>query len=248
MGTPLNKSVLKGFAVLSLFSPRTREVSAASVAEGLGTSHATAHRFLMTLEHAGAVRATKRGYYALGPKIEELGWIAGESRAVAAAIQDDLEKLRSKLNESVMACRLSQHGPVCAAVANSDRAISVNIRVGTLLPMQLTAQGKLWLAQMSPPEREAWLAKTSIAGPMHRKIEMDQLNSELDSAALEGFAVNFGENEPDIAAVAVPVRNAAGRTVLTLSVFGMLSRFDQQLVREAKRQLESAAGSIGDKL
>ena len=57
----------------------------------LGLNNATAHRFLMTLEAAGALRATKRGYFALGPKIDELGQVSEETGAIGILLQPELE-------------------------------------------------------------------------------------------------------------------------------------------------------------
>ena len=152
MNTPVNNSVLKGFRILSLFSNDQREISTRTVVDRLGMSHATAHRFLISLERAGALRMTGRGRFALGSKIEELGSIAGEFGSLSIIVQPEIDRLSTDLNESVMACRLTRYGPACVAVANSPRPISVNISVGTLLPLHSTAQGQLWLAEMSQGE------------------------------------------------------------------------------------------------
>ena len=245
MATPLNSSLLKGFEILSLFSPSQREISATTLVERMGMNSATAHRFLMTLEHAGAVRGTRRGYFALGPKIEELGWIAEETDALAQVLQPEIDALSRDLNESVMVCRLTRHGPACVAVANSNRAISVNISVGTLLPLQTTAQGKLWLAGMSPAERRARLSAQTVAGAQVPAPDADKLETELAEIRTRGYALNLGDNEPDIAAISVPIRDAALNTVLTLSAFGMLSRFDTRFLDNAKHRLLAAADRIG---
>lgn len=248
MATPLNGSLLKGFEILSLFSPSQREISAGTVVERMGMNTATAHRFLMTLEHAGAVRSTKRGYYSLGPKIEELGWIAEETDALGQILQPEIDTLSRNLNESVMVCRLTRQGPTCVAVANSSRAISVNISVGTLLPLHATAQGKLWLAEMSPSERSSRLSVQSVVGTQVPMPEAGKLEEELAEVRKQGYALNLGDNEPDIAAVSVPIRDAAERVVLTLSAFGMLSRFHAGFLDTARDQLLAAAVRIGGAL
>lgn len=248
MSTPLNQSVLKGFRILSLFSANRNEISAETVVARLGMSTATAHRFLVTLERAGALRITRRGHFALGQKIEELGWIAGESGSLSIIVQPEIDILSSALNESVMACRLTRFGPSCVAVANSSRPISVNISVGTLLPLHTTAQGKLWLSQMSPNERRARLAVTTIAGARVAPVDPETLENALKTIRKRGYALNLGENEPDIAALAVPVKDGKGKTRLTISVFGMLSRFNQEFLDTARAHLMEASTRIGGQL
>lgn len=248
MSTPLNHSVLKGFGILSLFSADRKEISAETVVAHLGMSQATAHRFLMTLEHAGALRITRRGRFALGQKIEELGWLAGESGSLSIIVQPEIDLLSSMLNESVMACRLTRFGPTCVAVANSSRPISVNVNVGTLFPLHATAQGKLWLSQMTPDERRARLAVTAIAGAKPAPVDLEPLEEDLKTIIQQGYALNLGENEPDIAALAVPVKDGKGKTRLTISVFGMLSRFSQEFLDAAKGLLIEASARVGGRL
>ena len=248
MGTPLNNSVLKGFEILSLFSANTREISAAMVSDHLDMNHATAHRFLMTLEHAGALRSTRRGFFSLGPKIDQLAHVAEETGALASVIAPEIEVLSHELNESVMACRLTRHGPTCVAVAKSARTISVDINVGTLLPPLASAQGKLWLAEMSPTERGERLAALTAAGAQANVPDFADLDAELRQIRQQNYALNLGDNEPDIAAVSVPVRGPDGKLVLTLSVFGMLSRFSPEFRERALLRLAQCAERVSRKL
>ncbi len=248
MATPLNNSVLKAFEILSLLQKNRPEISAAIVAKRLGLNNATAHRFLLTLEAAGALRGTKRGYFALGPRIDELGQVSEETGAIGLLLQPELEALSASLNESVMVSKLARSGPTCVAVSNSTRAISVNITVGTVLPFQSSAQGKLWLAEMDASTRDHYIANAAIAGKSLSTEERAKLEAELPKIAQDELATNLGENEPDIAAVCVPIRKRNGEMILTLSVFGLLRRFDKKFVAEAEAKLRSASSEIAAQL
>jgi DNA-binding IclR family transcriptional regulator len=233
MSTPLNGSVLKAFSILRLFTPARPEISATTVAAELGENTATAHRFLMTLEEAGALVSYRRGYFVLGPLIEELGALAEANNQIVARIRPIIAELALRLNESVMVCRLGRNGPTCIAVASSQRPISVNINVGTVLPMTRSAQGKIFLAAMAPDARTAWLQ------PGHAAEDLG-----LTQVHADGYARNRGENEPDIGALSVPLRNEKGEVVLTLSTFGMLRRFDDEMVEQSLPALFAAAQQI----
>lgn len=234
-----------------MFSKSRPEISSTDVVETLGMNQATAHRFLLTLEKTGAIRSTKRGYYALGEKIVELGQVYEESGAMTILIRPVLEALSRTLRESVMACRLSRTGPICVAVANSSQPISVNISVGTVLPFHTTAQGKLWLAEMEEAKKAKVLEHSIVAantGKSYTDVKTTQtLSKELAQIRSDGFATNMGDNEPDIAAVSVPVRRSSGQMVLSLSAFGLLRRFDNDLIENAKTELRAAALRIGNK-
>ena len=235
MSTPLNGSVLKAFAILRLITPERPEISATTVASELGMNTATAHRFLLTLEETGALGSHRRGYFHLGLATAELGRMTELTNPLSARLQPLISTLAEEIRESVMVCRLGRLGPTCIAVAAADRPITVNISVGTVLPIAATAQGKIWLAYMGAGERETWCSDHEIPP-----------EEELLRIRSQGFARNRGENEPDIAALAVPIMDENGKVALTLSTFGMLSRFDESFIAKSLPLLK--ANSAGIKL
>ena len=132
-----------------------------------------------------------------------------------------------------LAGRRGRKGPTCIAVASSNRPITVNINVGTVLPMTVTAQGKLWLAAMDPAERASWLDDRTSAEMLG-----------LDAVRAAGYARNRGDNEPYIGALAVPVLHARGGIALTLSVFGMVRRFDDAMIAATLPKLRDIAARL----
>ncbi|MES0828404.1 IclR family transcriptional regulator [Ruegeria sp. SCP11] len=245
MATKLNGSVVKSFEILGLFSSERREISANTVADELGMTLATAHRFLTTLTIVGALTSYRRGVYCLGHRIEELGRLERETNPLASVVKPIITAASIDLNESVMASRFSQGGPICMAVSPSNRPININIKVGTILPIHSTAQGKIWLSTLSKKERTASLAAYSLAALTEQTVQDNEgLEKELDQIRAQGFALNRGENEPDLGAVSVPVFSDEKRVFLTLSTFGLLSRFDDAFVETAVERLNRAAREI----
>lgn len=233
MSTPLNGSLLKGLEILALASRDRPEITAAVVQRELGMNGATAHRFLSTLEEAGALVSVRRGAYRLGMWAVELGRVAEATNPYVSLVQPRIEQLREELGESVMVCRPGRDGPTCVCVAPANRPITVGIRVGTRLDNRTSAQGKLWLADQLGAGHDRAVPDVTEA-----------LRTELATIARQGFAENLGEAEPDIAAVAAPVRGARGDLVLTVSVFGLLSRFSADFQVRARRAVKSAAEDL----
>ena len=233
MSTPTNASVLKAFSILRLISPQQPEITTAMVASELHTNTATAHRFLTTLVAAGALISYRRGFYALGPLIDDLGFAAQACTPAASRIRPLLQDLAQKLGESVMVCRLGMAGPICISVAKSNRPISVDITVGTVLSMDRTAHGKLWLSTLDEPARTS-----RCGGPCAVSAE------QLDRIRTQEFSVNEGEANDGIGAIAVPIRDADGKLRLTLSAFGMEHRFDDAMREGALPELQRTAADI----
>lgn len=237
MSTPTNASVLKAFSILRLISPEQPEITAAMVASELHTNPATAHRFLTTLVAAGALISYRRGYYSLGPLIDELGFSAQACSPSATRIRPLIQDLAQRVNESVMVCRLGMSGPTCISVAKSNRPITVDITVGTVLSIDRTAHGKLWLSTLSEGARVS-----RCGGPCAVSA------AQLDKVRAQGFAINEGEANDGVGALAVPILGADGSTQLTLSIFGMEHRFDEALRGNALPHLRETAQAIAETL
>ena len=245
MPTKANESVLKSFEILGLIHADRPEITSQIVVRELGMNPATAHRFLATLVTVGALATYRRGRYCLGPRAAELGSLEQLTNPLSNLVKPIIESASQDLNESVMASRLSRGGPVCMAVATPNRPFNIDIKVGTILPLHSTAQGKLWLSSLSRKERLARLGAYRLVALTDSTIQdLDVLERELEQIRSQGFAINKGENEEDLGAVSVPVRSSAGETILTLSMFGLLSRFDDDVMARAVDRLRRAATEI----
>jgi IclR family pca regulon transcriptional regulator len=249
MTTPLNHSLIKGLAILDLFSDDRVEITAATVTRELGMNSATAHRFLATLEEAGALVSLKRGSYALGHRMVEIGRLAMRINPLGALVQPVIEQISHDLNESVFAGRLVRNGVACIATASSRRDVMLSIPVGRVFELHATSHGKVWLASMSPADLEARLDSMDLARFTDKTItSRKKILAEIDLVRSRGYATNLGERESEMGAVAVPVLSPAGEIVLSMSVFGLYSRFDEELVARAIASLQAAAARLGQML
>ena len=243
MATPLNNSLLKGFEVLALVTRDRPDLTAAILMADLGMNAATAHRFLTTLEEAGALAPVRRGTYRLSPRLTDLGRLAEETNPLPQQVQPQIEALAAALGESVMLCRPGRRGPVSIAVATAPRPFAMGFRVGTTVSLAQSAQGRLCLADMTPPERERAL-RAADADPGL----LAALTPALDRIRATGLAHNEGTAEPDIGAIAAPVRDRRGQIALTLSVFGPLARFAADFRARAAGPLLATAEGIAARL
>ena len=245
MATKTNESLAKAFKILSLIDHNRPEITARIVVDELGLTLATAHRFLNTLVQLGALASYKRGSYCLGPRIWDLGRMEQLTNPLAQVVQPVIAAASEALNESVMASRLSRAGPICMAVARPNRPINIDVKVGAILPLHSTAQGKLWLASLSTRDRSARLAAYTLSATTPNTVQdRTILEEELRDIRTRGYAVNRGENEPDLGAVSVPVFDGQDLIVLSLSVFGLVTKFTDDFLDQAVSRLNEASHEI----
>lgn len=245
MASQLNGSVMKAFAILSLFSERRTEITAAVVSRELGMNAITAHRFLKTLERTGALVATSKGVFRLGFLLVDLGDRAVESGGLAQTLQPVLDGITLEMREAAMATVFSADMAVCIAHTQPPRSLAVEVRVGTRLDAYCTAHGKLWLASLRPAELERYLDTVPLTRLSdHTITNRERLVAELETVREQGWAANENEREEGIRAIAVPVLTRTGRMVAGLSVFGPSFRMTDEVMDTALSRLRQAAGEV----
>ncbi|WP_428696572.1 IclR family transcriptional regulator [Stappia sp.] len=249
MAPQINGSVVKAFEILKLFSEQRPLLSASDLVAELGINAITAHRFLKTLEHVGAVVAEARGVYRLGYLFADLGDRVLRDDALAQVIQPHLNRVTDRINEAAMATVFRGDMVVCVARSVSRRALSVDIRVGSRLEAYCTAHGKLWLAHLPEAERHRYFADVRrIRFTRNTLMEEAALVKELEAIAERGHSINDCEREDGIRAVAVPVRTRSGRMIAGLSVFGPSPRMGDAVMDASREALQQAAKDIGKSL
>ncbi|MEQ8348118.1 MAG: IclR family transcriptional regulator [Sneathiellaceae bacterium] len=249
MATQVNNSVLKAFAILELFSDSRTEINAALVARELGLNAVTAHRFLRTLERVGALVAVSKGVYRLGFALVDLADRVIHHADLGRALTPLLEAVTREMREASMATVFEADMVVCIARAVSGRSLSVDVRVGSQLDAYCTAHGKLWLAELGAAALQRYLDVMPLTRLAPNTIvARDGLLAELAEVRRQGHAVNDGEREEGIRAVAVPVRSRQGRLVCTLSLFGPSFRMTDPVMEAGLDRLRRAAAEARQQL
>lgn len=145
---PINQSVERAAAILSFFTVDEPELTLAQLTRRLGASKATTHRYTMALRRVGLLRYDRpRGVYTLGPRIVELATSALAGLRIIKIAGPYMERLVDEVNETVVLSIWDGEAPVVVRVDdNTDRLVRINVRTGSRLPAETSAQGKVFAA------------------------------------------------------------------------------------------------------
>ena len=120
----------------------------------------------------------------------------------------------------------------------------VDVRVGARMEAYCTAHGKLWLASLSDSELDPYLERVTLARlSPHTITDAKALRVESQEARRRRHALNEGEREEGLRALAVPVNARNGRMLAGLSVFGPESRMTDAFLQRALERLKQAAAA-----
>ena len=124
-------------------------LSQAEVAERVGLARSTIHRLLNALEDEGLVECGgPRGRYQLGPEVGRLADTA--RRGVLASIHPKLEELSQEVSETVNLSMLDRNRATFVDQVVAPHRLRAVSSVGESFLLHCTANGKAFLAGMSP--------------------------------------------------------------------------------------------------
>src|SRR5262245_6003312 len=193
-----SQSLERGLAILSCFTPKRPVLGIADIADELGMSRSTTHRYVITLVALGYLEQGASRKYRLGLRVTDLGMSALNSTGLREHSHPYLEELRQRTSYTVNLSVLD--GPEILYVdrARSFRRgqskIDLGLHPGSRLPAYCTSMGKLLLAYLPEPEQKDLFAEMKLTkrGP-NTITSKKALREELDEVADAGFAVNDEE-------------------------------------------------------
>lgn len=223
------------------------------VSDELGVARSTAHRLLSTLTNRGFLaRDPVTRAYRSGRALIEIGLASVEGFDIRPQARPYVEALSARLRETVNLLVLE--GSSCRFLDGvaGDRTLLTRVRTGTVLPAHTTSGGKVLLAEL-PPARVRALFGGGLARITDRTItDHGRLARELRRIREQGYAVNFGESEPGINAVAVPIRGGRDdgddEAVAALAVSMPAVRMRRSDVPGLVAALRATASDIGGAL
>ena len=188
-------SVGKAISVLdhlALAGPSTL----AGLVSAVGLPRATTYRLATALLSHGLVDKDAAGNYRLGPRLVELGRLAGQRRpSLAQAAVPALERLRDRTGESVQLFVAEGGRRVCIVSLESPHSLRTIVAVGAALPLDKGSAGRVL--------SEGWSA--TAAEPV-------------------GWAESVEERELGVASVSAPVFLDGSVVAAAVSVSGPIER------------------------
>ncbi|UUC94551.1 MULTISPECIES: IclR family transcriptional regulator [Comamonas] len=226
------QSFARGLEVIRSFSARAPEQTLSEVAAATGLTRAGARRILLTLQTLGYVRSDGK-YYALTPRILDLGFAYLSSTPLWNLAEPAMEALVDEVKESCSAAVLEGLDVVYVLRVHTHKIMSTNLGVGSRLPAFWTSMGRVLLAALPPDELRALMARREQrAFTRHTLTGDDELYAEIARVREQGWALLNQELEEGLISIAAPIRNARGQTVAALNISGQANRTSEQMMRE----------------
>ena len=253
------QSVEVGFSLLDVLANAGSALMLRDLAAKADMSAAKAHRYLVSFQRLGlVVQDAGSTRYDLGPAALKLG-LASLARVDAVKLaRARISGLMSQIGQTLALAVWGNHGPCIVHWEESPQTVTVNLRLGDVMPLLSSATGLCFAAFMAKEQnavnlRLKGLIKDELAR-MHKLGRQDvpssmaQVTKLLDEARQHGVGRVVNTLLPGVGGFCAPVFDADGHMVLGMVALGSLSSFDTDWSGKVDTPLKAAARQLSSDL
>lgn len=244
----MSKSVTRALQVIA--SLADEPASATNVATMTGVSLSTAVRLLQVLEKEGFARRDTADRYHIGARLLSIAYQAVASMDIRQIAAPILRQLNRETGQTIHFAYFDNRTLLYIDKYDGTAPVSMRSRVGLAAPLHCTAIGKAVIAFRPEDERAHLMKGMDYTKYTERTIISPEIYlRELDEVRRRGYALNLGEHEAVVSAVAVPLIQADGLAeyAVDLAVPNFLVSDDElrslvPRVVQAAHDIEASAG------
>jgi IclR family pca regulon transcriptional regulator len=246
----LSRSLEYGIAILESFSGDRQALGIADLADIVGISRSTTHRYAITLVALGYLEQDSKRRYRIAARAASPGSAAIGAIRRQVPARTALEELRDETGHTVSMAvldggrliyvhRLLGHRP-------GQHEIDRDLGVGATIPVHCTALGKVLLASLSDAERRELLASLELSRHGPSSIaDRKKLAAELDRISLRGPVVSDEELVRGARAIAMLVPRPRSEHRLAIDVTVPSAAFTvERLLKDVGPRLKRASRLI----
>jgi DNA-binding IclR family transcriptional regulator len=262
------QSVEVGFALLQVLAEAHGPLMLRDLAAKADMSAAKAHRYLVSFQRlALVVQDAGSTRYDLGPAALKLG-LASLSRLDSVKLaRQRMAPLMEQVGQTLALAVWGNQGPTIVHWEESPQAVTVNLRLGDVMPLLSSATGLCFAAFMSArhpthpnaaqptpaDSRLTHLLQEALAGQQKLARQdvpgtLAEVNALLADVRSRGMARAVNTLLPGVAGFCAPVFDADGHLVLGMVALGSLATFDPAWDGGVATPLKAAAARLSGEL
>jgi IclR family transcriptional regulator, pca regulon regulatory protein len=249
-----SQSLERGLAILGCFTADRPMLGIADIADGLGMSRSTTHRYVITLVALGYLEQGSDRKYRLGLKVTDLGMSALNATGLREHAHPVLEELREQSTFSTSIAVLDGVEIVyvdrTSGWRRGQNGIDLSPGLGSRLPAYRTALGKVLLAHLPDEQMRDRLSQTTLKrGGPYTITSKRELQRELQRIREVGLALEDQERTSELVAIAAPVHDDTHTVIAAIDITTDTSTLSiQELSRTLGPHLLTAADRISVRL
>ncbi len=249
------QSVEVGYGLLQVLAASKGPLMLRDLAAAAGMNAAKAHRYLVSFQRLSlVVQDVGTTRYDLGPAALKLG-LASLARIDSVKLaRQRISPLMEDIGQTLALAVWGNQGPTMVHWEESPQAITVNLRLGDVMPLLSSATGLCFLAFVGLGRKTAGdrltlllkdeLARTQKSGRTDVPSSMAEVTKTLEEIRQRGISRVINTLMPGVAGFCAPVFDADGHMVLGMVALGSLANFDSAWDGQVAKPLKAAATQL----
>jgi len=190
-----------------------------AIAKAIGAPLSTTYLIIDELVERQLLIRRGNGSVWLGPRLYHFGLAYARSLDFLGEASHQMHELCRAVGETVQICGRDGDHMVVLAMADGPGHFRVMSEVGTRVPLNWTASGRLLVGHLPDSERLAIFKHSAKASPTKRAETNPKALAELSRKAFaERLSIQISETDFLVSCVASPICDLSGACVATISV------------------------------
>ena len=243
------EALAKGIGILESFDAAHPDMTLSEIARRVGLSPAAARRSLLTLESLGYIGRKDKRFF-VRPKLMALASTFYDATGIDDILHEDVQGVVEAFGDASSVGTLEGENVIYIAHCSVQRARRAAAAPGARYPAYATSMGRVLLAALPDDRLDTYIATCRLEALTSKTCtDRKALRGDLMTVRAEGYATTVDQLDYGITALAVPIRDADGRTVAALNTSGYTGLLTpEDLVRQRLPHLRQAASHISHKL
>ncbi|MGF6239427.1 MULTISPECIES: IclR family transcriptional regulator [Paraburkholderia] len=205
--------------ILDALQEANRPATAYEVARMVGAPLSTVYSIINDLVEKNLLARRLDGTIWLGSRLYGYGLTYASSLDYLAVANEEMQRLSAEVEETVQVCGLEEGMMIVLQMAEGPGHFRVTSRVGSRVPLNWTASGRLLVGHLPDAERIAFFAEHAQASPTGRAETRPKVLAQIARDALDArLSIQIGESDASVACLAAPVLDNTGTCVFTISI------------------------------
>ncbi len=221
-------------------------VTPTEVNQGLGLPKPTIHRLFATLEAEGFIQREIDGRgFSPGRRLRNMATGVLSSLRIRTARVAILSRLAEEIGETCNISLPDRDEMIYLDRIETKWPLRIQLPVGSRVPFYCTASGKLYLASLDDKHLKAYLKAIRLEPRTPATlVTPEALLAECARIRAQGYATDNEEFMEGMVALAVPIKDANGRLVATLSFHAPVQRITIDHVTDHLDTMQQAAEQL----
>lgn len=239
----------RSLQILDLLTERAKPMSAYELARATGAPASTVYKIVDELLERNMLSRSGETLIWLGPRLLRYGLTYRASVDAFAEARREMNRLCAEVGETVQVCARDEGMMTVISMARGPGHFNVASDVGTRVPLNWTASGRLLLGHMSEADRRAVFAESARSSETGQAETNPDVLSRMARTEFERrLAVQMSASEYAVACIASPICDPGGACIATISIVLPETKAKAELdrlteaVQTAARNIENALG------